>query len=174
MTDGKACRKGGIPALQTVHCIQEWRFLLQVRTGRCVQSNLTMHKHYQIDNGHHRKSAIPLELSLDYIRALICSPVIPSERCGRRSDWAIHARFFLKKPISPLVEESWVWTSESSCSSGSIFFASCLPSSTLRTDHSILLDCSSLKDSSIAYPTAPSLPFYYSLWTLERVRYWGF
>lgn len=33
--------------------------------------------------------------------------------------------------MSPLVDESWEWTSVASLSSGSIFFASCLPSSTL-------------------------------------------
>lgn len=33
--------------------------------------------------------------------------------------------------MSPLVDESWEWTSVASLSSGSIFFASCLPNSTL-------------------------------------------
>lgn len=41
------------------------------------------------------------------------------------------AKLFLRKLMSPLVEESWEWTSAVSLSSGSIFFASCLPSSTL-------------------------------------------
>lgn len=44
---------------------------------------------------------------------------------------AAQAKFFLRKLMSPLVEESWEWTSAASFSSGSIFFASCLPSSTL-------------------------------------------
>lgn len=34
--------------------------------------------------------------------------------------------------MSPLVDESWELTDESSCSSGSIFLASCFPSSTLQ------------------------------------------
>lgn len=41
------------------------------------------------------------------------------------------AKFFLRKLMSPLVEESWEWTSAASLSSDSIFLASCLPSSTL-------------------------------------------
>lgn len=41
------------------------------------------------------------------------------------------AKFFLRKWMSPLVDESWEVTSELSCSSGSIFLASCFPSSTL-------------------------------------------
>lgn len=45
--------------------------------------------------------------------------------------WRIQAKFFFRKLMSPLVDESWELTSESSCSSGSIFFASCFPSSTL-------------------------------------------
>lgn len=48
----------------------------------------------------------------------------------RRGDPA-QAKFFLRKLMSPLVEESWEWTSAASLSSGSIFLASCLPSSTL-------------------------------------------
>lgn len=40
------------------------------------------------------------------------------------------AKFFFRKLMRPLVDESWEVTSESSFSSGSIFFASCFPSST--------------------------------------------
>lgn len=52
---------------------------------------------------------------------------------SRGSYWghSAQAKFFLRKLISPLVEESWEWTSAVSLSSGSIFLASCLPSSTL-------------------------------------------
>ena len=41
------------------------------------------------------------------------------------------AKFFLRKLMSPLVEESWEVTSPAAPSSGSIFLHSCLPSSTL-------------------------------------------
>lgn len=42
-----------------------------------------------------------------------------------------YTKFFFRKLMSPLVEESWELTAESSCSSGSIFLANCFPSSTL-------------------------------------------
>lgn len=50
---------------------------------------------------------------------------------GGRSQRRIHAKFFFRKLMSPLVDESWELMDESSCSSGSIFLASCFPSSTL-------------------------------------------
>lgn len=52
-----------------------------------------------------------------------------SQRTGR-----IHAKFFFRKLMSPLVDESWELMVESSCSSSSIFLASCFPSSTLQEE----------------------------------------
>lgn len=49
---------------------------------------------------------------------------------GKRWNF-IQAKFFLRKLMRPLVDESWELTSAESWSSGSIFFASCFPSSTL-------------------------------------------
>lgn len=46
----------------------------------------------------------------------------------------VQTKFFFRKLMRPLVEESWEVTSESSFSSGSIFFASCFPSSTLPAE----------------------------------------
>lgn len=51
----------------------------------------------------------------------------------KKKESLTQAKFFLRKLMSPLVDESWEWTSVASLSSGSIFFASCLPSSTLIT-----------------------------------------
>lgn len=53
-----------------------------------------------------------------------------SKSCFGKDDLN-QVKFFLRKLMSPLVEESWEWTSAASLSSGSIFLASCLPSSTL-------------------------------------------
>lgn len=55
-----------------------------------------------------------------------------SGRRGGRRWRRVQAKFFFRKLMSPLVDESWELTSELSCSSGSIFLASCFPSSTLR------------------------------------------
>lgn len=57
----------------------------------------------------------------------------PAEEEGEDSGFRIQAKFFFRKLMRPLVDESWEVTSESSFSSGSIFFASCFPSSTLWT-----------------------------------------
>lgn len=52
----------------------------------------------------------------------------------RFSSGLIQAKFFLRKLMRPFVDESWELTSAESWSSGSIFFASCLPSSTLSLE----------------------------------------
>ena len=49
----------------------------------------------------------------------------------RRSDEGNQAKFFFRKLMRPLVDESWELIMEWSLSSDSIFFASCFPSSTL-------------------------------------------